>query len=95
MTLFGCGGEAGSVGYRRRRRTGHNIRPQRDHQRRCRLGPINGGDVKVYAVKDGQVDTSAVLGTERRRTDGSYTITLFSVPHRPGGCRSDRRHLYR
>ncbi len=46
-------------------------------------GPISGGDVKVYAVKNGQVDTSAVLGLGKTAADGSYSVTLVSTPTGP------------
>ena len=48
-------------------------------------GPINGGDVKVYGLKNGQLDTTTVLGTGKTATDGSgsYTVTLASPPAGP------------
>jgi hypothetical protein len=48
-------------------------------------GPINGGDIKVYGVKDGHVDTSTVLGTGKTASDGSgsYSVTLTSAPTGP------------
>ncbi len=46
-------------------------------------GPVNGGEVKVYAVKNGQIDTGAVLGLGKTAADGSFTITLFSAPTGP------------
>lgn len=48
-------------------------------------GPINGGNISVYAVKGGQVDTSAALGSGRTASDGSgsYSVTLNSAPTGP------------
>ena len=46
-------------------------------------GPVSGGDVRVYAVRNGQVDTSAVLGLGKTAADGSYSISLVSVPTGP------------
>src|SRR3990172_6188310 len=46
-------------------------------------GPVSGGEVRVYAVKNDQIDTSAVLGLGKTAADGSFTITLFSVPTGP------------
>ena len=83
MTLFGCGGGGGSE-------TPPPPPPPPPPPADsvtisgvAALGPINGGDVKVYAVRDDQVDTSAVLGIGKTAADGSYTITLFSVPTGP------------
>lgn len=84
MTLFGCGGggggndapappppppppPAGSV-------TISGV---------AALGPISGGNVKVYAVKDNKLDTTTVLGTGITAADGSYTVTLVSAPTGP------------
>ena len=46
-------------------------------------GPVSGGEVRVYAVRDGQIDTGAVLGIGRTAADGSFTINLFSNPTGP------------
>ena len=47
------------------------------------MGLISGGDVNVYAVKDNKIDTTAVLGSGKTATDGSYAITLSSIPSGP------------
>jgi hypothetical protein len=78
MTLFGCGGGGDTPA--------PAPVPPADSvtiSGVAALGPINGGDVKVYAIKDGKVDTSTVLGIGKTAEDGSYTITLSSVPTGP------------
>jgi hypothetical protein len=73
MTLLGCGGGSstpdGSI-------TFSGVAAK---------GPINGGNIKVYAVKNGQVDTGTVLGSGSTATDGSggYSVTLTSAPTGP------------
>jgi hypothetical protein len=71
MTLFGCGGGGG----------GGTAADSVTISGVAAKGPINGGNIKVYAVKNGQVDTSAVLGSGTTATDGSgvYSVTLNSV----------------
>lgn len=83
MTLFGCGGGGGSE-------TPTPPPPPTPPPAGsvtisgvAAMGPIDGGDVKVYAVRDNQVDTSTVLGIGKTAADGSYAITLFSVPTGP------------
>ncbi|HXE97731.1 MAG TPA: hypothetical protein VN642_15100, partial [Dongiaceae bacterium] len=75
MLLYGCGGGGGSS----------STHPEGSVTISgvAAMGPISGGDVKVYAVKDGKIDTSAVLGTGKTAADGSYTITLDSAPTGP------------
>jgi hypothetical protein len=48
-------------------------------------GPINDGNIKVYPVKNGQVDTGTVLGSGKTATDGSgaYSVALHSTPVGP------------
>ena len=46
-------------------------------------GPVSGGEIRVYAVKDGQIDLSALLGLGKTAADGSFTMTLFSPPTGP------------
>jgi hypothetical protein len=75
MNLYGCGGGGGST-----------TPPPADGvtiSGVAALGPISDGDVKVYAVKDGKIDTSAVLGTRKTGADGSYTMVLSPVPTGP------------
>jgi hypothetical protein len=76
MTMFGCGGggtttpgSAGTI-------TISGVAAK---------GPINGGNIKVYAVKNGQVDTGTALGSGKTATDGSgvYSVTLNSAPTGP------------
>jgi len=76
MNLYGCGGGGGgsSTAHPEGSVTISGV---------AAMGPISGGDVKVYAVKDGKVDTSTVLGTGTTAADGSYTITLGSAPTGP------------
>ena len=75
MNLYGCGGGGGGT-----------APPPPDSvtiSGVAALGPISDGDVKVYDIKEGKVDTSAVLGTGKTAGDGSYTITLSSAPTGP------------
>ncbi len=75
MNLYGCGGGGGDT-----------TPPPSDSvtiNGVAALGPISGGDVKVYAVRDGKIDTSAVLGAGKTVDDGRYTITLSSAPTGP------------
>jgi hypothetical protein len=76
MTLFGCGGGGGGGGTATNSVAISGVAAK---------GPINGGTIKVYAVKNGQVDTSTVLGSGTTATDGSgvYSVTLDSVPTGP------------
>jgi len=75
MLLYGCGGGGGSS----------STHPEGSvtFSGVAAMGPISGGDVKVYAVKDGKIDTNAVLGTGKTVADGSYTITFDSAPTGP------------
>jgi hypothetical protein len=75
MVLAGCGGGGGGTA------TGTTVTISGVAAK----GPINGGSIKVYAVKSGQVDTSTVLGSGTTATDGSggYSVTLDSVPTGP------------
>jgi hypothetical protein len=72
MALFGCGGGGATSGSA----TISGVAAK---------GPISGGDVKVYGIKNGQVDTSVVLGSGKTSADGSgsYTVTLSPVPSGP------------
>jgi hypothetical protein len=75
MNLYGCGGGGGDA-----------TPPPADSvtiRGVAALGPISGGDVNVYAVKDSKIDASSVLGTGKTAADGSYTITLDSAPAGP------------
>jgi hypothetical protein len=48
------------------------------------LGPINGADVTVYAVKsDGTVNRSGNLGSGKTGADGSFSVTLTTAPTGP------------
>jgi len=77
VTLFGCGGGGGGGG-------GTTSGPVTISGVAAK-GPISGGDVKVYAVANGQIDRNTVLGTGKTATDGSgsYTVTLASPPTGP------------
>src|SRR5262245_10436096 len=73
VTLFGCSGGGGA--------TSGSVTISGVAAK----GPISGGDVKGYAVKNGQVDTSVVLGSGKTSADGSgsYTLSLSPVPSGP------------
>ena len=79
MTLFGCGGGGGGGG------TDSGAAGTVTISGVAAKGPINGGTIRVYAVKSGQVDTSTVLGSGTTAADGSgvYSVTLNSVPTGP------------
>ena len=73
VTLFGCGGGGNGAGGSV---TISGVVAQ---------GPVSGGDVKAYAIKDGQIDRSVALGAGKTATDGSgaYTLTLAPAPTGP------------
>jgi hypothetical protein len=75
MTLFGCGGGGGSA----------TPDGSITFSGVAAKGPINGGIVKVYAVKNGKVDTGTLLGSGNTATDGSggYSVTLIPAPTGP------------
>jgi hypothetical protein len=75
VTLFGCGGGGGN---------GATAGPVTISGVAAK-GPISGGDIKVYAIKNGQVDTSVLLGSGKTLADGSggYTVSLSTVPTGP------------
>lgn len=77
MTIFGCGGGGGG--------SGSGAAQTVTITGIAAKGPINGGDIKVYAVNNGKLDTSAVLGSGKTATDGSgsYSVTLASPPSGP------------
>src|SRR6185369_6500290 len=78
MTMFGCGGGGGGT-------TTPGASQSITIRGVAAKGPINGGVVKVYAVKNGQVDTATVLGIGNTATDGSggYSLTLTAAPTGP------------
>lgn len=80
MTLFGCGGGGGGTPAPTPAPTPVGSVTISGV---AAMGPINGGDVKVYAVKDNQINTSSVLGIGKTAADGSYAITLISAPTGP------------
>lgn len=75
MTLIGCGGGGGAA----------TPAGAITISGVAAIGPISGGDVKVFAVKDGQIDRSVPLGSGKTATDGSgsYTVTLSPAPTGP------------
>ncbi|KAF0220104.1 MAG: hypothetical protein FD174_1549 [Geobacteraceae bacterium] len=73
-TLFGCGGGNGGNGTTAGPVTISGVAAK---------GPINGGDIKVYAVRDDQFDRSVVLGSGKTAADGSYAVALASAPTGP------------
>ena len=77
VTLFGCGGGGGGG-------NGTTAGPVTISGVAAK-GPIGGGDVKVYAINNGQLDRSAVLGTGKTAADGSgsYTVSFASAPTGP------------
>jgi len=92
MTLFGCGGGAGGDTTSSDTTTTTTITTTSTTlppagsvtiSGVAALGPISGGDVNVYTVTAGKVDTSSVLGIGKTAADGSYAITLTSVPTGP------------
>jgi hypothetical protein len=76
VALFGCGGGGGGDGASAGTVTISGVAAH---------GPISGAAVKVYAIKNGQVDTSVVLGSGQTSTDGSgsYTVSISPVPAGP------------
>jgi hypothetical protein len=76
MNLYGCGGGGGG---------GTSTTPAGSVSISgvAAMGLINGGDVKVYAVKDGKVDTTAALGSATTASDGSYAMILPLAPTGP------------
>ncbi|MGE5808068.1 MAG: hypothetical protein ACM32I_02980, partial [Nitrospirota bacterium] len=42
-------------------------------------GPLNNADVKVFAIKNGVVDTSAAIGTGTTDAKGNFNVTLSSA----------------
>jgi hypothetical protein len=66
ITLFGCGGGGGG-GTPAGTTTITGIAAK---------GPINGGVVKVFAIKDGQVDRTAEIGSGTTDVSGAYTVTI-------------------
>lgn len=79
LTMTGCGGGGGGGG------TAPGAADTVTISGVAAKGPINGGNVKVYAIKNGQLDTGTVLGSGITATDGSggYTVTLNPVPTGP------------
>lgn len=76
ITITGCGGGGGGGGPAAAGTTSVSGVAMK--------GPINGADVKVFAVKaDGTVDRSTVLGTNKTGADGSYSVTLSSTTTGP------------
>ena len=80
MTLLGCGGGGGGGGA-----TIPGAADTITFSGVAAKGPINGGNIKVYAVKNGNVDFGTVLGSGITSTDGSgrYSVTLNSAPIGP------------
>jgi hypothetical protein len=78
MTMFGCGGGGGGT-------TTPGTANTVTISGIAAKGPINGGVVKVYAIKNGKVDTGTVLGSGITAIDGSgaYSVTLDSAPTGP------------
>src|SRR6185369_11729226 len=81
MTMLGCGGGGGGTAATPAPGTNGPITISGVAAK----GPINGGIVKVYAVKNGQVDAGTVLGSGTTATDGSggYSVTLNPAPTGP------------
>ncbi|GAC1465865.1 MAG: hypothetical protein PVSMB11_01240 [Desulfuromonadaceae bacterium] len=78
MTLLGCGGGGGGTA------APGNSQPITISGVAAK-GPINGGNIKVYDVKNGKVDFGTVLGSGNTAMDGSggYSVTLNSAPAGP------------
>jgi hypothetical protein len=72
MTLFGCGGGGG----------GGDATPPTPGASSTTItgvaakGPISGGTVKVFAIKDGQVDRAAEIGSGATDGSGAYSVTI-------------------
>src|SRR6185369_754408 len=70
MTLFGCGGGGGG-GATPTPVAGSTTITGVDAK-----GPISGGTVKVFAIKNGQVDRTAEIGSGATDGSGAYTVTI-------------------
>ncbi|GAC1465874.1 MAG: hypothetical protein PVSMB11_01250 [Desulfuromonadaceae bacterium] len=79
ITLFGCGGGGGDG------TTPIPVAGSTTITGIAAKGPINGGVVKVYAIKDGKVDRTAEIGSGTTDASGAYTVSI--VPDKkPAGA---------
>lgn len=80
MTLFGCGGGGGGGAA-----TPAPVAGSTTLSGVAAKGPINGGVVKAYAIKDGKVDRTAEIGSGT--TDGSGNYKVIILPDKkPAGA---------
>lgn len=70
LTLVGCGGGGG--GSTSSSSTGGSTTLTGVAAK----GPISGGTINVYAIKNGQVDTANAIGTGTTAADGKFTISI-------------------
>src|SRR5262245_38593961 len=72
MTLFGCGGGGGGGGDA----TPTPVTGSTTITGVAAKGPISGGTVKVFAIKNGQVDRTAEIGSGTTNDSGAFTVTI-------------------
>jgi len=69
LALFGCGGGGGGTG-------SPPVTGSTTFSGVAAKGPVNGGTIKVYAINNGKIDTTTVLGTGTTSGDGTYTVVI-------------------